>query len=269
MRCKSNPFFQQAYTIISYIRKSTLSITPTMATTWIIPDIHGCSETLKLMIGQQIKPNKNDRLIFLGDYIDRGPDSKGVIDFIMELERKGYSITALKGNHEDSCIKAWESDRQQKDIFGLQTKSMVQKDWEAIGGKETMKSFEAFWPNEIPEKYIQWMRSLDYYVELDNFIAVHAGFNFNLEDPFSDTYSMLWIRDYQIIPEKINHKKIIHGHTPVNLGFIDLTINNDIFQFIDLDNGVYMTQQKGYGNLIALELNSMEYKIQARADQIR
>ena len=53
---------------------------------WIIPDIHGCVLTLKTLIENQIEPDKNDQLIFIGDYIDRGPDSKGVIDYIMNLE---------------------------------------------------------------------------------------------------------------------------------------------------------------------------------------
>ncbi len=57
-----------------------------MPKTWIIPDIHECANTLQLLVEQQIRPDKKDRLIFLGDYIDRGPDSKGVIDFIMHLQ---------------------------------------------------------------------------------------------------------------------------------------------------------------------------------------
>ncbi len=239
-----------------------------MAKTWVIPDIHGCANTLQLLMEDHIKPNKNDHLIFLGDYIDRGPDSKRVIDLIMEMEDRGYRITALKGNHEDSCIKARDEDGKRKGFLGYRTKSRLQKEWEAYGGKETLESFGAVWAHEIPEKYINWLKSLKYYIELDQFIAVHAGLNFKIDDPFSDTRAMMWIREYEIIPEKIKNKRIIHGHVPVNLEFIDLSIKSDGYRFIDLDNGIYMTQKAGHGNLVALELTSMEYKIQSLADEI-
>ncbi len=239
-----------------------------MTKTWIIPDIHGCAETFAMLLDQLIKPNKNDKLIFLGDYIDRGPDSKRVIDIIMDLQKREFDITALIGNHEDYCIKAWEEDKNKKTFFGFHTKSKIQKEWEVFGGKETLESFDAYRPSEIPEKYIDWMRNLDYYVKLEKFIVVHAGFNFKIDDPFSDKRSMLWVRDYEVIPEKINNRRVIHGHVPVNLEFIDLAINNNSYKFIDLDNGVYMARKAGYGNLLALEVNSMEYVAQPLIDEV-
>ncbi len=140
-----------------------------MFKTWIIPDIHGHAATLKLMVEQQIRPEKTDRLVFLGDYIDRGPDSKGVIDFIRQLQAEGYNITALKGNHEDFCVKAWEADKNRKSFLRLKTKSYPQEIWEINGGIQTLKSFGAIWPSEIPEKYIRWMASLEYFVETEKF----------------------------------------------------------------------------------------------------
>jgi len=113
------------------------------------------------------------------------------------------------------------------------------------------------------------MENLEFYKDLGKYIAVHAGFNFDLDDPFMDTSSMIWVRDYRVIPEKIGNKKIIHGHVPVNLEFIDLTIKNTSSKLIDLDNGIYMTHKPGYGNLVALELTEMEYKIQSTADEVQ
>ena len=239
-----------------------------MAKTWIIPDIHGCSQTLALLLEQFIRPNKNDHLIFLGDYIDRGPDSKGVIKQIMNLQNNEYKITALMGNHEDYAVKAWDEDKNKKGFLGLHFKSKIQKEWEVFGGVQTLESFDAFRPAEIPEKYINWMRNLDYWVELENFFVVHAGFNFKKENPFEDKRSMLWIRDYIVVPEKIKNKRVIHGHVPVNLEFIDLSLKNNSYKFIDLDNGVYMARKAGYGNLLALEVNSMEYVAQPLADEV-
>jgi len=90
--------------------------------------------------------------------------------------------------------------------------------------------------------------------------------NFDIENPFDDKDSMLWIRDFKIIPEKINHKKIIHGHTPVSLEFIYLMNKKRNYHFLDLDNGCCLVNNEGYGNLVAYELNSNEIVVQNNID---
>jgi serine/threonine protein phosphatase 1 len=100
----------------------------------------------------------------------------------------------------------------------------------------------------------------------ENFLIVHAGFNFEIDDIFSDTQSMMWIREYKIDPAKLGGRKIIHGHVPVTLDFINQSIVSNSFQFIDLDNGVYLTDKPGFGNLLALELNTMELLVQPNLD---
>ena len=242
--------------------------TISMPKTWIIPDIHGCAATLQMLLEQQIKPDKSDRLIFLGDYIDRGPDSKGVIDVIMKLQEEGYTVSPLKGNHEESCVKAWQADKERKRFLGMKTKTFQQKEWEAFGGKQTLQSFGVKWASEIPEKYIRWLDALEYFVADDKFVAVHAGLNFTEDDPFADKRSMLWIRDFRIVPEKIGHRVLIHGHVPVNLELIDMAVRHKHPDFIDLDNGIYMSDKAGYGNLVALEAGSMEYRVQTVVDEV-
>jgi len=240
-----------------------------MSKTWVIPDIHGCVKTLEVLLEVQIKPNKNDHLIFVGDYIDRGPGSKGVIDLIMKLQQNDYKITALMGNHEDYCIKAWDEDMNNKGFLGFRSKGKTQKEWERYGGKQTMQSFNAERPKDIPKKYIDWMRNLEYYVELEKFVVVHAGLNFKNDDPYEDKRAMIWARDYKIEPEKIGHRRVVHGHLPVNLEFIDLVVkNHESYWFIDIDNGVYFTRKAGYGNLVALNLDTMEYAIQSAMDEV-
>lgn len=234
---------------------------------WVIGDIHGCIETLKGLIEDQIRPGKNDRLFFLGDYIDRGPGSKAVIDYIMALQADGFPIRLLKGNHEDYLVKAFDVEQSKKSFLGMGRKDKKTKEWLFHGGKACIQSFGVKSVKDIPAKYIQWLRDLEYYIELDNFFLVHAGFNFEKEDPFEDQDSMLWVRDYNIKPEKVKFKKVIHGHMPVSLELIDMSVNNyKKYDFIDLDNGVYMTRRQGFGNLIGLELKSMEYKIQFNLD---
>jgi serine/threonine protein phosphatase 1 len=202
----------------------------------------------------------------LGDYIDRGPGSKEVIDYLIYLQREDYSLRLLMGNHEDYLVKAYDEEFKLKKILGFRQKNLKKKEWVFHGGKQTLESFKVHDLRQFPVEYIEWMRNLEYYIELDHFFLVHAGFNFRNGNPFNDKNSMLWIRDYEIDSSKVANKRIIHGHVPVSLEFIDLSIRNNSYKFIDLDNGCYMTKRDGFGNLVALELNSLEYKIQYNLD---
>ncbi len=233
---------------------------------WVIPDIHGHIKTLEVLVEQQIRPSKHDELYFLGDYIDRGPDSKAVIDYLINLQKDDYYVRFLLGNHEDYCIKAYIKCQSAKSFLGLKSRNHIKKEWERYGAKETLRSFGVKNMKEFPERYIDWMKGLEYYIELDEYILVHAGFNFKIDNPLSDKHAMIWVRDYKVIPEKINHKTIIHGHVPVSLEFLDMTIKNKSYHFISLDNGVYMDVSQGFGNLTAFEVNSKELIIQPNMD---
>jgi len=237
-----------------------------MAKNWVIPDIHGCKKTLKALIEEQIKPTKHDWLYFLGDYIDRGPDPKGVIDYVMHLQDEEYNVRMVKGNHEDYLLRLYANEKDPQKLFGIHLRNRLKKDWFKHGGKETLASFGVSNVHEIPVKYIRWFESLEYFIELEDYYLVHAGFNFDIENPFTDKHAMLWIKDFNVVPEKADNKKIVHGHVPVSLDFINLVNNTRNFDFIDLDNGVYMTGKEGFGNLVALELDSMELLIQHNLD---
>ena len=235
-----------------------------MSQRWIIPDIHGCLKTLKVLLENQLKITKNDKVYFLGDYIDRGPDGKGVLDYLMRLKEEEYDIYCIKGNHEDLCVKAFEAD-QKKKFFG--GKHEEQKLWEAVGSKETLVSFGVKHPHEIPRQYIDWMNDCLLYVELEDYILVHAGMNFKASDPFEDTQSMMWTRKFKVDFNKSHGKKIIHGHIPVDSSFMSLVIeNNESYDFIVLDNGVYVTDKPGMGTLTAFNLDTKQLVIQSNID---
>ena len=233
---------------------------------WVIPDIHGCARTLQALVEDLIRPARYDELYFLGDYIDRGPDSKNVIDYIRKLQTEKYNITALKGNHEQVLLDLYNSEIKSKFVWFHNLLNRKRMAWFSFGGKATLKSFGVKNLSDIPDDYIEWMKGLEYFVTLENFILVHAGLNFRKEDPFEDKYAMLWIRDYEIKPDKIGNRRIIHGHVPVNLELINLSIHNSYYKFIDLDNGPYMNEKDGFGNLVALELDSQEIVIQNNLD---
>ena len=115
--------------------------------------------------------------------------------------------------------------------------------------------------------YAAWkdfIKNLKYYIEIENFILVHGGLNFNIDNPLSDKEGMLWIRNKEVDKEKINGKRIIVGHTPTKLKKIKKSLSKDR---ILLDGGcVYVHTKKKLGNLVALELNSMELLIQENID---
>jgi len=75
---------------------------------YVIADIHGCYKTLRYLVEEMISPSKSDYLFFLGDYIDRGPNSSGVIDYVIDLIDNGYKVFPLRGNHEENLLKAYE-----------------------------------------------------------------------------------------------------------------------------------------------------------------
>lgn len=233
-----------------------------MKNRWVIPDIHGHLKTLKFMIEDRIGLSKSDAVYFLGDYIDRGPDSKGVIDYIMQLQKSGYEIHCIRGNHEDYCIRAWEAD-QSRWLFS----SQIEKDWRRNGATRTLQSFGARRPRDIDKTYIDWMKQTSYYIELDKYILVHAGFNFKISNPFDDTNSMMWTRDFKVDRNKTDGKKIIHGHVPVEISLINLFCNNN-YDFLSLDNGIYYSNKDGFGNLLAYNLDTQEIIIQPNIDSI-
>ncbi|NTV84837.1 MAG: serine/threonine protein phosphatase [Bacteroidales bacterium] len=233
---------------------------------WVIPDIHGYLETLKALIEDKIKPSRSDTIYFLGDYIDRGPDSKGVIDYIIELQKDDYQVRTLRGNHEDYLLRTYDNENARKNFLGITYQDNLKKEWYKYGGKETLKSFGVSNVHEIPEHYIKWMRNLEYFIPLDHYILVHAGLNFEIQDPFTDKESMLWIKSFKVDPLKIGSRKVIHGHVPVSLDFIRMLKSTDKYHYIDLDNGIYMPHKAGFGNLVALELTSMQLEVQPNVD---
>ncbi len=231
---------------------------------WVIPDIHGCLKTLRALIEDLIKPDKTDRIYFLGDYIDRGPDSKGVIDYLMKKKSEGFDFKFLLGNHEESLLKSYENEPLKTGLFVK--KNQFKRNWFQYGGDRTVESFGVKNLNDIPQKYIDWLRGLDYCFETKDYIFVHAGLNFQIDNPFEDKHAMLWVRDFDVDAEKINQRTIVHGHVSVNLEFIYHHFKNESYRFIDLDNGVYMKGKDGFGNLLALNLESRELLIQPNID---
>ncbi len=166
-----------------------------------ISDIHGCPNTFLALL-DQLSFDHSDQLFLLGDYIDRGPDSKGVIDAIWQLQKQGFKVHCLLGNHEQIMLNNALAEQRQG-ILGL-------------GPRELLDSFGVRGSSEIPVPYLNWAASLKYYLELPGYLLVHAGFNFHQPDPMSDRTSMLWIRSWRqnLNSDWLRGRVIVYGHTP-------------------------------------------------------
>jgi serine/threonine protein phosphatase 1 len=218
---------------------------------YAITDIHGCNVTFHALL-EKLNLQPDDELYFLGDYIDRGPNSKGVIDTILDLKKQGYKVECLMGNHEEAMIQS-------------RVDYSMRQNWLSWGGKETLNSF-GVWIDEIPNKYWDFLENLKPYLEVDDYILVHAGLNFRAGQPFENEYSMMWIRGwYDDIDYKwLGTRKIIHGHTPMRKDDIEAMANSINFsQYLDIDAGCYC-----YDWLCAFELTEQRLIFQKKIDEI-
>lgn len=214
-----------------------------------ISDIHGCLKTFEALL-DEIQFSTSDELYILGDYIDRGPDSKGVIDLIWKLEQEGYHVRCLRGNHEQMLL----------DILDQPSRSYDP------GDEQLLDSFRVNHAMRIPEKYIKWCRQLPYYFEVDEYLLVHAGFNFNIDDPLSDTHAMMWIRNWRadIDREWLNGRIVVHGHTPTPRHAIEIYLQTLAYTpELIIDNGcVYHGRHEQLGELCALDLGERKLTFQ-------
>ncbi len=212
--------------------------------TFAIGDIHGCFDSFHKLVEHKIELKKNEKLILLGDYIDRGAQSKAVIDYIMGLRNRGFDITPLMGNHESMLLDAFDN-------------NMFLAQWIINGATETLKSFRINSINELDQTYIDFFRSLKFYHSFENFLFVHAGFNDRADNPFEDKYQMIWECQEKYMHPAFIGKTIIHGHRPVTVTTCKEIIQANQ-QVINIDTGCVYADKVGYGHLSAIEVYTKE-----------
>lgn len=171
---------------------------------FIIGDIHGCLDILKRLMDKiDWRPDK-DRLIFLGDYIDRGADPKGVVDYILGLLEVSPFVQCLLGNHENVFLDFLDGGDLM--LFLLN------------GGTTTLKSYDIENKREgeplIPPDHMAFFRGLVKWIELEDYYVVHAGFRPGVEIEKQSLEDLLWIRDLFIFSDYDFGKKVIFGHSP-------------------------------------------------------
>ena len=218
---------------------------------YAVGDIHGRLDLLEHLldlIGRDAKASTADRLtlIFLGDYVDRGPDSRGVVERLISDLPRDFDTYFLKGNHEaillDFLAEPWRLDH-----------------WLQNGGEETMRSYgvdierlaqlgapPAAWrqafAEALPEAHLRFFRNLQLSVSFGDYLFVHAGVRPGVPLGAQSEADMVWIRAPFLNHAEPFGKMVVHGHTP---GQEPVTRSNRV----GIDTGAVFT-----GRLTALRL---------------
>ncbi len=186
---------------------------------YVIGDIHGCSGELSRML-ENLPLKNGDALVFLGDYIDRGPDSRAVISELLSLRNAcpAVEFVFLKGNHEDMFLSYLGLGGQHGNMFLPN------------GGDATLTSYglkpSAMSPQDFlaaaPPDHLEFLRTLRTFYLTDPFLCVHAGIHpeKSLEEQSED--ELLWIRNLFIYRSHGLPYTVVFGHTPQQSVFYDL-----------------------------------------------
>jgi diadenosine tetraphosphatase ApaH/serine/threonine PP2A family protein phosphatase len=180
--------------------------------TYAIGDIHGCHNLLAALL-EGVRDHADGRahhLVFLGDYIDRGPDSAAVVATVREMQaRSPDTVTCLMGNHEMMLLSA-ARDRS------------LTRWWLDNGGGTTLESYGAASPRDLPRDLLEWLATLPTQHEDARRIYVHAGLNPARSRDAQTDHDRLWIREPFLSADHDFGKHVVHGHTPVRTAVPDV-----------------------------------------------
>lgn len=169
--------------------------------TLAIGDIHGCHAALLALL-KQVAITSTDRVIFLGDYIDRGPASREVVETLLTLKNSSAPVF-LRGNHEVMILTAREDFTKNNS-------------WQACGGFETVCSYGAKyrsdWSSRIPDSHWEFFEATQKFFETDTHIFVHGCLDPDLDMAVQPDWILYWENFGQLKPH-LSGKRVICGHT--------------------------------------------------------
>jgi serine/threonine protein phosphatase 1 len=221
---------------------------------YAIGDIHGRLDLLEsllaLIAADDLKRgNANTVLVFLGDLADRGPDSRGVIEYLMALSASGQPCIFLMGNHEELLIRVWEGERSSANTFNR------------AGGRATLLSYgvtpaeydhwdlgevTAATGRVVPATHIAFLRAFQDWHRAGDYLFVHAGIRPGHDITEQDSVDLRWIRREFTDSDEDHGAMVIHGHSITEK--IDEQSNR-----IGIDTGAYAS-----GTLTAIGLEAGE-----------
>lgn len=211
---------------------------------YAIGDIHGRNDLLQQLIEKIIDDDAkrgdiNSEIIFLGDLVDRGPDSAGVLETAMQLKQELGDVRFLMGNHEEVYLKAATGDEKATRFFNR------------IGGKETILSYEISMreymdldnaglaerlPGLIPSEHIDFVKAFENQIVVGDYAFVHAGIRPGVSLDEQKPKDLRWIREEFLSVDEPHEKVIVYGHT----------INDEVVEKgnrIGIDTGAYYTEK--------------------------
>jgi serine/threonine protein phosphatase 1 len=211
-----------------------------------IGDIHGCSRAFDALL-DYVGPNSSDQIVTLGDYIDRGPDSRGVLDRLIRLHAQ-FSVVSLRGNHELM-------------LFAARRDSESREFWLAVGGREALDSYAKRRGRgrieDVPEEHWQFLRHVcvDWF-EIGNYFFVHANVDPDLPLERQPSSMLHWEFFNIFSPPHSSGKFMVCGHSEQRNGWqllLPHAVCIDTFCYgggwltcIDLYTGtVWQSNQKG------------------------
>jgi len=169
--------------------------------TLAIGDIHGCDVALETLLSN-MQPTDDDTVVVLGDVVDRGPNTKRVIELLLELQTT-CRLKLIAGNHEEMMLNALN----RHDMFF----------WLNFGGHETMLSYGG--PlDDIPPTHVDFLKAALTYYETEREIFVHAGLDPNVPLPQQTPDLLRW---YKLDGSETPHssgKRVVCGHTSQKSG---------------------------------------------------
>lgn len=182
-----------------------------MGKIFAVGDIHGSFDQLQDLIQKIPIDFATDTLVFIGDYIDRGPGSVEVVDYLLDLKKRVPEVIFLKGNHEDMLEKYLDGTDRFTYLLN--------------GGQNTLDCYlrKTHSTNNypIPADHLEFFRSLRLYYETEDYIFVHAGLRPKVPLADQESEDLLWIRDKFIYSKYDFGKPVVFGHTPLEKPLVD------------------------------------------------
>jgi serine/threonine protein phosphatase 1 len=204
---------------------------------FVIGDIHGCVDELATMI-KTVAPAAGDTMVFVGDYVDRGPSARGVIDFLLEFRSGPAECVFLKGNHEDMMLSFLGLPGRYGDSFLFN------------GGTQTLESYDVSEETLghaiecVPQTHVEFLKGLATSYLRPPYLFVHAGILPSRQLEEQSVEDMLWIRQEFIFNPHQLGATVVFGHTPMRAVMVDLPYK------LGIDTGLVYG-----GKLSCVELN--------------
>jgi serine/threonine protein phosphatase 1 len=188
---------------------------------YAIGDVHGCYQVMRRLldrIGEHndaLPPAKSLHIIFLGDLIDRGPESAAVLEFLHDLQKRSNRVIILLGNHEEAMLR----------VLGGETALI--RPWLGFGGRETLLSLGIALPeadeppreflrrlqNTVPRKWVRWLSGLPLTAESGEYFFCHAGVRPGIHLARQSRQDLLWIREGFLEATTNFGAVVVHGHS--------------------------------------------------------